>query len=473
MVMMNEDPTTLVPELALLFGAVLALLVGAWTPRRRQGRVRVLALVAVGVGLVGTVVAATKPPSSTFDTYVLDTTTHAVRATILVAVALILWFSRDAVAAHPRESEFTALVLLGGLGAALMAGASDLLLLFAAFLLASVPLYALSGWAKTGATTEAALKYYLSGAFAGVTMISGTTLLYGATGTTSYDMLPEGLMTGAAIPAAVGLVALLAGLAFKAGAVPAHFWVPDVTDGTPPPVAAVLTTIPKIGALAAMWRLLATAVPEAVVPWPLIVAVLAALSMTLGNLAAFAQTSVLRLLAYSTVSQVGYLLVIVAVGARTPDALPALLFYLAAYAVTNVGAFAVVAAHPARTIEDFRGLGRRRPLLAIALVVCLLGLVGTPPTAVFVGKLTAFTAAFDGGMAWLAVLAAANTVASLFYYLRWITPLFRDEQPSEPSDDSDKAGESRTAARGAVVAAAVSLALGVAAGVVLPLVAAG
>ncbi|MFC4834002.1 NADH-quinone oxidoreductase subunit N, partial [Actinomycetospora chibensis] len=339
MVMMNEDPATLIPELALLAGAVLAVLVGAWTPRRRQGRVRVLALVAVGVGLIGTITAATKPPSTTFDTYVLDTTTHAVRAIVLVSVALILWWSRDAVAAHPRESEFTALVLLGGLGAVLMAGAADLLLLFAAFLLASVPLYALAGWAKSGATTEAALKYYLSGAFAGVTMLAGTTLLYGAAGTTGYDTLPEGLATGAAGPAAVGLVAVLAGLAFKAGAVPAHFWVPDVTDGTPPPVAAVLTTIPKIGALAAMWRLLLD-VPEDIVPWPLLIAVIAAVSMSLGNLAAFSQSSVLRLLAYSTVSQVGYVLIIIAVGARTPEAQPALLFYLAAYALTNIGAFA-------------------------------------------------------------------------------------------------------------------------------------
>ncbi|MDD7934201.1 NADH-quinone oxidoreductase subunit N [Actinomycetospora straminea] len=461
--MMTEDPTTLVPELALLGGAVLAVLVGAWTPRRRQGRVRVLALLAVGVGVVATVVAATRPPSTTFDTYVLDTTTHAVRAIVLVAVALILWWSRDAVAAHPRESEFTALVLLGGLGAVLMAGACDLLLLFAAFLLASVPLYALTGWAKSGATTEAALKYYLSGAFAGVTMLAGTTLLYGAGGTTGYEALPGGLATGAAGPAAVGLVAVLAGLAFKAGAVPAHFWVPDVTDGTPPAVAAVLTTIPKVGALAAMWRLL-LAVPDQIVPWPLLVAVLAALSMTLGNLAAFAQTSVLRLLAYSTVSQVGYVLMIIAVGARAPQALPALLFYLAAYTLTNVAAFAVVAAHPARTIEEFRGLGRRRPLLASALVVSLLGLVGTPPTAVFVGKLTAFAAAFDGGMAWLAVLAAINTVASLFYYLRWIAPLFRDE----PSGSADGIRESRTARHGAVTAALLSLVLGIAAGLVLP-----
>jgi NADH-quinone oxidoreductase subunit N len=481
MVMMNEDPTTLIPELALLAGAVLAVLVGAWTPRRRQGRVRVLALVAVMVGLVATVVAATKPSSTTFETYVLDTTTHAVRAIVLVAVGLVLWLSRDAVAGHPRESEFNGLVLLGGLGAVLMSGANDLLLLFAAFLLASVPLYALAGWAKTGATTEAALKYYLSGALAGVTMLIGTTLLYGGAGTTAYPALPGGLTTGAAGPAAVGVVAVLAGLAFKAGAVPAHFWVPDVTDGTPPPVAAALTTIPKIGALAAMWRLLATAVPETVVPWPLLIAVIAAVSMTLGNLAAFAQTSVLRLLAYSTVSQVGYVLMIIAVAARTPDALPALLFYLAAYALTNIGAFAIVAALPARTMEEFRGLGRRRPLLAVALVVGLLGLVGTPPTAVFVGKLTAFTAAFDGGMAWLAVLAAVNTVASLFYYLRWIAPAFREPSDSGPADTTEGSNRSDAivgnhrgapwAASAALVAAILSVLLGLAAGIVLPLLA--
>jgi NADH-quinone oxidoreductase subunit N len=213
------------------------------------------------------------------------------------------------------------------------------------------------------------------------------------------------------------------------GGVPAHFWVPDAVDGTSPVSGAVLTTTAKVGGLVAVWRLL-VAVPADTVPWPLLVAVLAVASMTLGNLAAFAQTSLRRLLAYSTISQVGYLLVPVAVAARTPLALPALLGYLAAYAVTNLAVFAVVAARPeALEIADQRGLGRRHPVLAVSLVVGLLGLVGTPPTVVFAGKLAGFTAAVDGGMTWLAAVAVLNSVASLVYYLRWIAPLFAAGDP--------------------------------------------
>lgn len=266
---------------------------------------------------------------------------------------------------------------------------------------------------------------------------------------------------------------MLAGLAFKAGAVPAHFWVPDVADGTPPAVAAVITTLPKIGALVATYRLLDTAIPTDVVDWPLLVAILAAASMTLGNLAAFAQTSVLRLLGYSTVSQVGYLLMAVAVAGRAPLAQPALLFYLAGYAVTNIAAFAVVAATAQRRIDGHRGLARRDPLLAIALVVALLGLVGTPPTAVLFGKLVVFTAAVDGGLAWLVVLAVLNTVASLFYYLRVIAPAFTapDNDHAGTVDPEGSGTRSRPWARWtALGTAAVSLLLGVGAGAVLAVV---
>ncbi|MFD2399864.1 NADH-quinone oxidoreductase subunit N [Prauserella oleivorans] len=260
---------------------------------------------------------------------------------------------------------------------------------------------------------------------------------------------------------AVGVIAVLAGLLFKAGAVPAQFWVPDVTQGARPPVGAIVTTIPKIGAAVALYRLVAAPLGSATLDWPLLIAVLAAATMTLGNLAAFFQTDVRRLLAYSTISQIGYLLMAVAAAGRSTLALPSLLLYLAAYAVTNLGAFAVVCALPrARTLTDYSGLRRDRPWLALGLVVCLLGLVGTPPTGVFAGKLTVFTAAFDAGLGWLVVLAAVNTVASVFYYLRWIAPAMR-------SGPGTTERPSSWAATTTYIAAAASVAVGVLAGPIL------
>ncbi|HYH31010.1 MAG TPA: NADH-quinone oxidoreductase subunit N [Pseudonocardia sp.] len=465
---MNENPGTLVPELLLLGAAVLGLLLGAWLPRHRQWLVRLLAALSAAAGLVATAVAATRPAEVVFGTsYAVDTLTSATRAVVLVAVLVALALSVDGTRGHRRETEFVVLLQLGALGTVLLGGANDLLLLFAAFLLAGVPLYALAGWDKSARGVEGAMKYYLSGAFLGVTMLAGTALLLGVGRSTAYAALRDGLASAPAAAVAVGTVALLAGLLFKIGAVPAHFWVPDVTDGTPPAVAAVVTTIPKIGGLVAGYRLLHVAIPAAGPDWPLLVAVLAAASMTLGNLAAFFQTSVQRLLAYSTISQVGYLLMAVAVAGRAALAQPALLFYLAGYVVTNLGAFAVVAALPgARTLDDHRGLGSSRPALAAALAVCLFGLVGTPPTAVFVGKLTVFTAAVDGGFAWLAVLAIVNTVASVFYYLRWLAPAFRRDGGVDVPRAPWAAAVAYGCAAGAVL-------LGVVGGTVLPLLAGG
>jgi NADH-quinone oxidoreductase subunit N len=463
---MNENPAALLPELFLLGSAVVGLLWGAWLPRTRQWLVRLLAAVAAVAGLVATAVAATRPDELVFGTsYAVDTPTHATRAIVLVAVLVALALSVDATAGHRRETEFVVLLQLGALGTILLGGANDLLLLVAAFLLASVPFYALAGWDKSAPGTEAAMKYYLSGAFLGVAMLAGTAILYGVGRATGYAALREGLATAPVAAAGVGLVAVLAGLLFKVGGVPGHFWVPDVTDGTPPAVAAIVTTIPKIGGLVAMYRLLSVAVPVDVLDWPLLVAVLAAVSMTLGNLAAFFQTSVQRLLAYSTISQVGYLLIVVAVAGRADLAQPALLYYAAGYAVTNLGAFAVVAALPhARTIEDHRGMARRHPALAVALVVCLLGLIGTPPTAVFVGKLVVFTAAVDGGFAWLAVVAVVNTVASVFYYLRWIAPLFRGTDPEPAAPRAAGTWSAPTA----YACAGLAVVFGVLGGIVLP-----
>jgi NADH-quinone oxidoreductase subunit N len=463
----KESLGPLAPELILAASAVTGLLAGSWLPRRRQWLIRAMAAAACLAGLAAAGLAATQPATTDFGTsYRIDVATSTVRIIVLAALLLVLGLSAGPFAAHPRETEFYVLLQLAALGTIVLAGAGDLLLLFAGYLLASVPGYVLAGFAKDAPGTEAALKYYLIGALLGVFMLAGTTVLAGVAGTTSYPLLRAAL---AAVPhgtVTAGLIAVLAGLLFKAGAVPAQFWVPDVTEGSSAPAAAFLTTVPKIGAFAALLRLLTTAIPPAAVDWPLLAAVLAAATMTLGNLAAFYQTSPKRLLAYSTISQAGYLLMGIA-AARSALATRALLFYLAAYAVTNLAAFAVVTDLPqATTLDSYRGLARRHPGLAAVLLVCLLGLVGTPPTAVFFGKLQIFTATIDGGYTWLAALAIANTIASLFYYLRWLAPAFL--RPPGTTQPDPLAAAGRWPAAVAYAAGTISVALGVAAGAVLP-----
>jgi len=461
----SENPLALLPELALLAGALTGLLLGMVTPRQRQWRVAVVAAVACVVGLVAAAVALAGSPTMVFEAYAVDTVTGFGRLVVLAATLLTIVLSAEPMRDHPRESEYYVLLLLGALGAVLLSGTADLLLLAAAYLLASVPLYALVGLPKDAAATEGALKYYLVGAFFGVVLLLGVTVLFGLAGATDYAGLRTATAGFPGGAAAVGLLAVLAGLLFKVGAVPGHFWVPDAAEGATPCVAAFVTTIPKVGGFLALLRLFVQGVPNLPVDWPLLLALVATASMTLGNLAAFFQDSPRRLLGYSTVSQVGYLLLPVVVATRSDLAQPSLLLYLAGYAVTNLGAFAVVVELPGRrTLADYRGLFRERPALTLALVVCLLGLVGTPPTAVFVGKLAVFGAAIDGRFTWLAVVAVLNTVASLFYYLRWILPAFT----GSPAAVAQPATGWLTRT-GAYTAAAVSVALGLASGAVLAL----
>ncbi|MFI6523320.1 NADH-quinone oxidoreductase subunit N [Streptomyces uncialis] len=464
---MNENPLDLLPEALLAASAVIGLLLGAWLPRHRQWMTGALAAAACTAGIAAAAVAAAGPDTTAFgESFSVDPVTGAGRIIILAGTLLVLALAVGPLHAHPRETEFYVLLQLAALGALMLAGAQDLLLLAAGYLLASVPAYTLAGFRKDAAGTEAALKYYVVGAALGVVMLGGITVLLAAGRATMYPILRAELPMASAALVTTGTIALVAGVLFKAGGVPAHFWVPDTVQGSTAPVAAFLTTVPKIGALVALYRLAAVPLADTAIPWPGLVAVLSAASMTLGNLAAFFQRDVKRLLAYSTISQVGYLLMPVAVVGATGLDQRALLFYLAAYTVTNIGAFAVVCALPdAHTIEDYRGLARERPVLIASLVVCLLGLVGTPPTAVFLGKLQVFSAAFDGGYAWLAVLAAVNTVASLFYYLRWIAPTV------SPRTHRPAATGPRTAAGVACVTATASLALGVLADPVLEVLA--
>ena len=477
---MLADVAALGPEVALLAGALVVLLGGSFTPRRKQWRTRVLAVAAVVTAAVLAALDLGGAPRQAFESsFVVDDVTGVSRLVVCGALLLVLAVASDEVAAQARESEFYTLLLLGGTGALTMVGTTDLALLVVAFLLSSIPVYGLVGMLLADGAAEAALKTYLVAALMGILLMLGAVLLTGMTGVTHYGALGPALADAPPSAVAAGGFLVLAGLLFKAGAVPAHFWVPDAAQGASASAAAFVTTVPKVGGVVALTRLLGF-LPDPT-RWAILVAVLAAVSMTLGNLAAYGQDDPRRLLGWSTVSQVGYLLVPVAVTGRTDLATPALLFYLAGYAVTNVGAFAAAAAAPdRRTLGAWTGLGSRRPGLALALAVLLLGLVGTPPTAVFVGKLAAAAAAWDGGLAWLAVVLLVNTLASLFYYLRWVAPTFRiapAEGATEAADedaDGDAAAEPspdtvRWPAAAAYTAAVGSLVLGLSAGAVWPL----
>ncbi|MFI5489162.1 NADH-quinone oxidoreductase subunit N [Micromonospora echinaurantiaca] len=461
-------PLLLLPEMLLAAGALTALIGGSYVPRHRQWIIRVLTAVVLVAAIVAAAVQLPAPATTAFDdTYAVDTTTGIARILAASATLLVLAIAADEIAGAARESETYALLLFSTAGAVLLAGANDLLALAVGFLLASIPLYALIGSAFTAAGAEAAMKTYLMGALFGILLLVGVTALSGLTGTTLYaelaDRLPEapqGVITVAA-------VAVIAGLLFKAGGVPAHFWVPDAAQGSTALAATFLTTVPKIGALVAVYRFVG--VLPATTSWPVVVAAAAVASMTLGNLAAYWQSDPRRLLGWSTVSQVGFLLVPVVAAGRSDLALPSLLVYLTGYTVTNIAGFAVSAALPGRRdLADWRGVAAGRPWLAAALLVALLGLVGTPPTAVFVGKVTTATAAWDGGYAWLAVVVFLNSVISLFYYLRWIVPTYRS--PAQASSDGGHSAPfhqnpvRRWPERLAVTAAALSLLVGVAAG---------
>lgn len=459
------QPGALLPEICLLTGALVTLIGGSFLPRHQLWIIRAVTVVTLAAAAVVASAAMAGEAHLVFEsTYAVDTATGAARVIIVVATLLVVLLAIDELAGDARQSETYVLLLLSALGSIVMAGAADLMLLVTGYLMASIPLYGLVGLAGTRAAAEAAMKTYLFGALLGISLMMGVVVLYGVSGTTTYASLAGGLEAAPTAAMAFAVVAIFGGLMFKAGGVPGHFWVPDAAQGASSTAAAFLTTVPKVGALVAASRLV-DVLPDTA-DWTVLVGIIATTSMTLGNLAAYPQTDPRRLLGWSTVSQVGYALVPVAVVGTSDLALPSLLLYLAGYGVTNVAAFAVVAALPERrTLADYRGLASSRPWLAATLLVCLLGLVGTPPTAIFVGKVTIASAAWDGGAAWLALVVMVNSVASLFYYLRWIIPAF---QPHDAVGHNASTGfvVRPWALRTAILAGAASLVVGLASGAV-------
>ncbi len=433
---LNMNYLDLLPETVLLAAAVIVLLGGSFLPRNRQVITRWFSLGALVVSATASLGGLDAIPESIFSgSYALDTSTAVVRMAAPLATLVVILIGRQEFVGSVRESESYALLLLATLGTIIIGGTTDLLVLVAGFLLASIPLYALIGLSRSSPAAEATMKTYLIGALFGVLLMAGVTLLTALAGGSNYYRMAEGLGHAPAVAVAGGAVAILIGLTFKAGAVPGHFWIPDASQASGTAVAAFLTTVPKIGALVALSRLVE--VMPGTVNVPLLIAILAVASMSVGNLAALAQTNVRRLLGWSTVSQVGYLLMPVAVITASNGARVALLAYIVLYALTNLAIFAVVACFPSREeLDDWAGVARAHPWLTGCLVVAALSLVGTPPTAVFLGKIAVFTVTWDGGMAWLVVAAAANSVLSLFYYLRLFRPAFRTPGLSDASVDA-------------------------------------
>jgi len=424
------SPAPVLPEIAVLVAACAALLTAAFVPQRLQWLGAPLALLglAVAAGLAFTQLAG--PPRSAFaGVWALDGAAIWGRLLILASAAVCVllapaWFARD-----KRHGEYYAMLLLSTLGALLLAGAMDTLQLVMGVLLSSVTGYVLAAYHRDWAlSVEAGMKYFLIGALTNALLVIGVTLLFGLFGTTDYAALAVALADapGQAMTL-LALTLVVIGVAFKLGAVPAHAWLPDVAEGAPAPAAAFLTVVPKIGAAVALIRLLPM-FPADAIAWRPILATLSVATMTLGNLGAVGQNDVRRLIGWSSISQSGYALMAITVVGLTDQALPALLFFLAGYAVANLAAFAMITWLRGRTdLEHYRGLSAKRPLAAAVLVIAFLSLVGIPPLAGFVGKLMLFVAAIDAGYAWLAVVAVINTVISLFYYLRVLGPMYFDD----------------------------------------------
>ncbi|MEO5884115.1 MAG: NADH-quinone oxidoreductase subunit N [Candidatus Limnocylindrales bacterium] len=445
------------PEIALVLGGVVVLLYALFASAQRQAGAALLALVTTGVAMALTITVLADPQRVTFfGTYARDGTALWGKLIVLAATAVTIglsipWFRRD-----PRHGEYYTLLLYSSLGAVLLAGATDLKEFLVAMLLSSATGFVLSAYhRRSSPAAEAAIKYYLIGALANSAMLLGVAFLFGLSGGTTLASLATGLTGGLA--AVVGVALVIVGIAFKIGAVPAYMWVPDVAQGAPAPVAAFVTAVPKVGGFIFLARFV-LALPDGALGWEVLVAVLAASTMTLGNLACLWQDDLRRLLGWSAVSQTGYgLMAIVAIG-QSDLAVPALLFFLLAYVPANLAAFGVVVELRGRTaITDYVGLARARPLLAGALTTSFLSFIGVPPLSGFVAKLLLFLVAIEVGYTWLAILAAVNTVISIFYYVRVLAPVyFGDMAASVPV-------LGRTAAWATLSAAVVLIVTGIAA----------
>ena len=446
------DLVTIAPFAAAVLVALGVLLIDIAAPHRR-GPVLVVSLGGLAVVAAVTVTTGATAADAFDGAYTVDALTTFLDLLFVSIIALTIIYAPDYLV--PRDlplAEFAMVLLFAMSGAMLVAASRDLLLLFLGLELMVLPGYMLAGYHKTDAySTEGAIKYFLLGSFSSAIFLFGLAFAWGLTGTTRVDGVAEALRvaaSGGALPAglALGLAFMTTGVAFKIAAVPFHYWTPDAYQGSPTPVTGYLSVGPKVGAFAVILRLFVEALGPLREDWLGVVIVLAALTMTLGNLVALTQTNVKRMLAYSSIAHTGYMLLgLAAYAGGRLEGLEGLLFYGAAYSFMNLGAFAVIAALQKRAgvtsnLETFAGLIRREPILAILMTVFLLSLTGIPPLAGFFAKmyviLAAVQASQDGvaALGVLAVVAVLNAAAAAFYYLRVVVYMFmRDSASDQPS----------------------------------------
>ncbi|MBF0332156.1 MAG: NADH-quinone oxidoreductase subunit NuoN [Alphaproteobacteria bacterium] len=429
------------PELLLVLGAMALLMLGAF---RKDDATRTVSLLSVALlGLVALMVwGLGGERATTFGgMFVIDGFARFAKVLILAASALAIamsvgWLEREKLS----RFEYPLLMLFATLGMMMMVSANDFIALYVGLELQSLSLYVLAAYQRDSVkATEAGLKYFVLGALASGMLLYGASLIYGFAGTTGFTQLSQVFHAAHGQPHAgviIGVVFVLAGLAFKVGAVPFHMWTPDVYEGSPTPVTAFFSAAPKIAALALLTRVMLGPFGELFSQWQQIVILISIASMALGAFAAINQTNIKRLMAYSSIGNVGYALIGVAAGSE--EGVRGLLIYLAIYLFMTVGTFAVILSMRQKGrllegIDDLAGLSRSQPMMALALAIFMFSLAGIPPLAGFFGKFYIFLAAVNGGLFTLAVLGVLTSVVSAYYYLRIVKVMYFDD-PVETFD---------------------------------------
>jgi len=427
---------TLLPQIIVIVTGILVLLVDLWTPAQQKRFLAQISLAGLALAFLACVGLWGRNETGFAGMIRLDNFALFLNLVFLVASGLTILISVSYLAQQGLEhGEYYALLLFATAGMMVMGASIDLVALFLGLETFSIALYILAGFARTRLDSEeSALKYFLLGAFASTFLLYGIALTYGATGYTSLTQIAAFLSQQQAIThhpmLLMGVGLSMVGFGFKIAMAPFHMWTPDVYEGAPTSVTAFMAAATKVAGFAALVRILLVAFPAAYNNWMPILALLAAVTMTLGNLVAIAQNNIKRMLAYSSIAHAGYVLIAVVVGNAAGTS--ATLFYLLAYALMTLGAFAIVIAVGRQgdemvQIPEYAGLATRQPFLALLMAIFMLSLAGVPPTAGFVGKFYIFSAAVQSGLIWLALVGVLNSVLSVYYYLRIVVLMYMRE----------------------------------------------